>query len=153
ALADDTGGEVAFSPDGRALAYGDLDGLVRLADLDTGRVSPLVNLEWSIRSLAFTNDGRRLACACFDTISIWDLVAAKEVRRIGWLVRSADEVSFDGTGEVLAVLNTVADRRLTFYQVATKERVKGWSAPEMTDESWLRFAPDGRTVLLGGEYG
>ena len=73
---------VAFHPDGQTLASGDLKGVVRLWDLTTGGAvrdldgSPLYKYDTvfcadhgGVRSMAFSRDGRLLACAGITDVS------------------------------------------------------------------------------------
>jgi WD40 repeat protein len=66
---------IAYAPDGRCLATGHEDGVVRLRDPETGK--PLHELKghrYSVRSLAFTSEGRELASgSCDATILLWDM--------------------------------------------------------------------------------
>jgi WD40 repeat protein/serine/threonine protein kinase len=81
-LSDPTGGVtcVAFSPDGRRLAWGGTDSTVKLADLAPSRVPgvgpPIVtwhgHTSW-VQGVAFSSDGRHLASASRDgTVKIWE---------------------------------------------------------------------------------
>jgi WD40 repeat protein len=77
---------VAFSPDGRLLAVGDMNREIRVWDITTGRP------RWTLRghtayiwALAFSPDGQRLASGSMDPaqggrgeVKLWDLANGKE---------------------------------------------------------------------------
>ena len=66
---------VAISPDGRLVAAGSLDTIVRLWDVQTGQlIERLVGHKDSVYSVAFTPDGKGLVSGSLDqTLKHWDL--------------------------------------------------------------------------------
>ncbi|MET9352613.1 TIR domain-containing protein [Streptomyces sp. NPDC006617] len=73
---------VAFSPDGRTVASGGSDGVVRLWRTGTQRMTgrPLIGHHQGITSIAFAPDGRTLASSGFDgTVRLWDLAGRKQI--------------------------------------------------------------------------
>jgi WD40 repeat protein len=71
---------VAFSPDGRYLVTGQLEGAVQVWDARTGRpVGTVATHDREIRSVVFSRDGRHLAAASGDgKVTLWDATRLDE---------------------------------------------------------------------------
>jgi WD40 repeat protein len=65
---------VSFSPDGRFLASGGADGVVRMWDIESGReVRRMEHGDW-VQSVSFSPDGRFLASGGRDgVVRVWEV--------------------------------------------------------------------------------
>ena len=96
-----SGWGVAFSPDAKTLAFGELQGIVKLWDVSAGRVCAVIRGPGQgVNGLAFSPDGTLLAAGAEDaTTRLWDLTGSGRetvLRGHGRRVRTV-EFSSDGT--------------------------------------------------------
>src|SRR5262249_19007122 len=75
---------LAFSPDGKVLAVGALNELIRLRDVATGRtVARFGADDLHAHRVEFSPDGKILTAWCYDrTLRFWDVKTGREVRKV-----------------------------------------------------------------------
>lgn len=141
----------ALAPDGRTLATGSYDRLIRLWDVIEGTPrSELKEHTDAVHGLAFSPDGARLASASADrTLKVWDVASGRRLVTLSDATAEQYAARFapDGT-----ILGAGADRTIRAWRFAgdTAELVRSVIAH---DGPILRLivAPDGRTLVSCGE--
>jgi WD40 repeat protein len=136
---------VAFSPDGKFLAVGNLDGKIRVCRTQDYRdfLTCEGHTSW-IACVAFSPNNQILASASFDhTVKLWDLATGECIQTLtehtGW----AHSVAFSPDGRTLA--SGSWDCTIKLWDVATGECLKtlqGHTTFVMT----VVFSPDGQLL-------
>ena len=145
---------LAFQPDGKVLAAGDYDGLVRFWDTSTGKEigRPLPQGE-IVLSLAYSPDGTMLAVGLASEkgkpgIRLWD---TRTRQPIGELLPSTDPVTrIEFRPDGRALLAGDAESARTRLWDTTRGQAIG---EPMVDEAAGGFRPDGRAFLTLGKDG
>jgi WD40 repeat protein len=155
---------VAFSEDGRRLAAGGDDGVVRLLSVnERGSIGPaqkvpvLPRTAYPINGLAFSPDGTRLGVATSEgTTRIWDLAPQRSRERLllttdGW---GRWDLGFSRDGRRLA---TIGPEGIGIWNVETGRPqltyLAGNQPPSTPDFVHLAFSPDGARLAAAAFNG
>ncbi len=135
---------VAVSPDGRTLATGGQDNVVRLWDVVTGKERHQLkgHTNW-VDSVTFSPDGISLASAGGDDLRLWDVATGREVRVVA---EGSACIAFSPDGRTLA---TGTGNTIRLWDVASGKLIRhltghgSWLIPA------LAFSPDGKRLVSG----
>jgi WD40 repeat protein/alpha-L-arabinofuranosidase len=139
---------VCFSRDGRWLASGGGDKIVRIWDMNTMKtVQLLTGHKAGIRCVAFSPDGRFLASASIDqSVKVWSVADGKEQFTLNDHKGQVLGVAFSPDGRYLA--SGSLDKTLCLWDLQTRQPVRRFVGH--TDSvTKIAFSQDGRWLLSG----
>jgi WD40 repeat protein len=144
----------AFSPDGKHLAAASSEGDTVLWDTATGEeVRRFPAVPGAVLAVAFTPDGKHLVAGAGTSDKapgLWGLQTGKLVRRFTTgAVDGVTDLALSPDGSVLATSNNRNNPPVLLWDVATGKLLR-----TLAGHSWwnpaVAFAPDGKTVAIGG---
>jgi WD40 repeat protein len=160
---EDTWHPSAFTPDGKALVFGDYEGksCLRIVELDTGKQLRRLDTKRT-RHIALSGDGKVLLAAEFERIEVWDFVNGKRVRELEevpetqlaplkpssrgpWLSYEVGSlnVSPDGRLAVATFSRGVEESSVYLWDTTTGKRIPGWPR-EKGFKRPINFSSDGK---------
>ncbi len=136
--------KVLLAPDGLTLASASHQD-IRIWDIISGKEISRLPLPMINKALAFSGDGKILACGVFkdSAIVLWDVSQGKEIRRLRGRVH---DLVFTPDGQTLAA--ACMDDTIRLWDVATGKQRHQFSG----HAGWimsLAISPDGRTLVSG----
>jgi WD40 repeat protein/serine/threonine protein kinase len=157
-LAWNTGSDesVAFAPDGKVLACGTGESVVRLWDVATGKhVGDVAASKGNLAIVAFSPDGRRLVSASDDgTVRLWDVTSGKEVVQLRDHEARTHSVTFSPDGKRL--VTTTSDGAVKFWDAATGKETAPKIEPKAGPQGRLEIDKPldrDKAILLEDEVG
>jgi WD40 repeat protein len=146
----------AFSPDGKTLVTAQDSGVLRAWDVTTGKGRLLGRHRRQVSDMTFTADGTLMSVSGLDrSIIFWDLAKGQERSRLA-LPDHIVSAAISPDGRTIAAWswhNPELDKGALFLDAATGRPAKGWTVPTLKQVHAVRFAPDGKSVLIGTKEG
>ncbi len=141
---------IAFSPDGKLLASGGVDGDVRLWNVQTASLEHLISLAdaTTVYSVAFSPDGHLLAIATDSpNVTLWDTATGTLKGTLKGHSDSIYALAFSPDGHLLA--SGSRDTTIRLWNVDTMQPTGQPLAGHSAEVMAVAFSPDGHLLASG----
>ncbi len=139
---------VAISPDGRAVVGSNMDGTLRIWDLESGqeRIQPPPQGGWCLTS--FAPDSKTFATS---GLVLWETATGKRIGPAPGPTSTVSLVSFSPDGKIAATSSYFgAQPEVRLWDVQTGRPLRSFDAPTLNGVRAVAFAPDGQTLAACG---
>ncbi len=141
---------VAYSPDGKSIASGDMKGKLTVRDVQTGQGYEVPQGQY-VLAVAYSPDGRQIATGSSDkTIHILDAANGDVLKTLKGHTDGVLSVRFSPDGKQL--LSGSYDNTARLWDIATEAELQ-----TLRGHSWwvwsAEFSPDGNRVVTAGQDG
>lgn len=136
-----------FSPDGKWIATGDIDAIVRVWDVASGQELFQLEGRGTTTSMAFSPDGRRLVVGSWDSAArLWDLATRKVEQTFIGTVKGVQAVAFSPDGRQVATAG--GDATVKVWNASTDRdplKLQG----NISNVLCVAFSADGKRIVTG----
>ncbi|KPJ53942.1 MAG: hypothetical protein AMS16_05025 [Planctomycetes bacterium DG_58] len=146
---------VAWSPDGKWIASGSIDGSVRIWGADTGKLLATLRPDDTVNALAFSLDSRRIVCGGHGgTPRMYDVLTGTELTRLEGHEGRVSAVAFSPNKKLVATGS--ADKTIKLWDAGTGKLVRTitgheggvWSVAFSKDGKWLASGSSDCTMRI-----
>jgi WD40 repeat protein len=140
-------GAVAFSPDGRTLAFAASDHSVRLWAIAVGKQKArLAGHEEDVAAVVFSPDGKTVATGAGGSVRLWEATTGKERRSLA--CPGVYAVAFSRDGKMIAA--GAGDGLIRLWAWPSGNVIRNIQG-QYTGIGSVAFSPDGKIIASGGE--
>jgi Caspase domain/Anaphase-promoting complex subunit 4 WD40 domain/WD domain, G-beta repeat/WD40-like Beta Propeller Repeat len=145
---------VVLSPDGRTLATGGTDGLVRKWDITSSRAAEPVgafSVIGPVDAMAFSPDGRILVTAGFGSAKLWDVATGQPIELLA-ISPSVNiySIAVSPDGKTLAI---VSGGKTYLWDVDASHLLTVLSGPRNEPLTAAEFSPDAKILATASQRG
>lgn len=151
---------VAFSPDGKQLVSGGIDGLIRIWNPETGNLQRTLFgvARGGVSSLAFSPDGSILASGADGgeeggIVRIWDFKSGELKHALTGFKRTTVRIAFSTDGRTLFAVGSKKDAPEPAFEIRTWDTANGQSRGIFDERPGyaraIAVSPNGKTLAIG----